>query len=558
MVNPQFGALYAVDDLNRYLPDERDVGKLRPERYVGCFYFPLHGSGKRPTGEPLNLTETARTHPEAFRDYDDPIWGRGWLYWGEPLFGYYFTDDRWVLRRHVKMLTMAGVDFLIFDTTNRLTFRNEVGCLLEVLEEYRKAGWPVPKIVYYTNTKSGETVQEIWKDLYKPGLYRKLWFQWEGKPLIIADPAECTKEQRDFFTFRLPQWPTEEKKQDGFPWIDFERPQRVWKNKAGENEIVPVSVAQHPNLSFGDGAFYGDPRPRGRAWHGCGNDKTEEAVEYGYNVAEQWDRAIELDPKIVFFTGWNEWIVGHIRGEEDRPLLFVDQADQEYSRDAEPMRGGHFDSYYMQMCQYIRRYKGAPPVPKPAAKRTIDVDGGFEQWKAVPAYDVMPFGTIPREAEGHGGVIYRDSTGRNEFECVKTAHDDRYVMFYARTREKMNFNMFTQWMNLYIGVVGQHRLPNWHGYRYAANLVMLDGNTTFLQTSLGGYRFGKNTRARIKTSDREVMIRVPRSYLGIEKGGFELFFKWADHTGAGETISDFYLHGDAAPYGRFAFLYSGK
>ena len=50
------------------------------------------------------------------------------------------------------------------------------------------------------------------------------------------------------------------------------------------------------------------------------------------------------------------------------------------------------------------------------------------------------------------------------------------------------------------------------------------------------------------------MIRLPRKYLGIEEDGFTLTFKWADHTGGNETIEDFYLHGDSAPYGRFSYI----
>ena len=556
--NTSFGALYAVDDLNRLLPSEAQAGPLRPDRAVGCFYFLTHGAGRRPTAAPCNVTKVMRDCPEALSDINHPAWGQGSLYWDEPLFGYYFQTDKWVLRRHVKLLTHAGVDFLIFDTTNRLTFWPQVKALLRVLEAYRQEGWTVPKIVYYTNTRSGETVDEIWHDLYQPGLFSELWFQWEGKPLIIADPEECTPEQRAFFTFRLPQWPTEAKKQGGFPWIDFERPQRAWTDAAGENEVVPVSVAQHPNLSFGDGAFYGDPAPRGRAYHDARNDKTPEALAYGYNAAEQWERAIELDPKIVFFTGWNEWTAGRIQGDEPRPVLMIDQADREYSRDAEPMRGGFFDNYYMQLCDYIRRYKGAPPLPEKQSPRAIDLDGPFAQWAEVPAYWAMPFGTIPRHAEGQGGVIYEDRTGRNEFECLKVAHDGENLYFYARAREDIVFNMFTKWMTLFIGVAGRPYAPHWHGFHYLVNDIVLDGCATFLQECLGGFRFGKNTRVRYRRQGRELMIALPRSYLGLEADGFELRFKWADHTGGSETMANFYEHGDAAPYGRFAWIYRAE
>lgn len=556
--NTSFGALYAKDDLGRLLPGAEQTGSLKKDHVVGCFYFLTHGSGKRPTPQPCNVTQVMREHPEALQDFHHPAWGSGAMYWDEPLFGYYFQEDRWVLRRHVKMLTQAGVDFLIFDTTNRVTFWPHVRTLLEVLEEYRREGWNVPKVAYYTNTRSGETLNEIWEDLYKPGLFSELWFQWEGKPFIIADPAQCTPEQQAFFTFRLPQWPTEAKKEGGCPWIDFERPQRVWTNSDGENEIVPVSVAQHPNLSFGDGAFYNDPVPRGRAFHDARNDKTPEAVLYGYNVAEQWERALELDPKMIFFTGWNEWTAGKIQGDEPRPVLMIDQADQEYSRDVEPMRGGHFDNYYMQLCDYIRRYKGSPAAPERQPARAICLKNGFDQWKDVPDYWAMPFGTLPRNAEGQGGVIYKDDTGRNEFECLKVAHDEKNLYFYARTRENIVFNMFTKWMNLYIGVAGRPYAPHWHGYQYLVNDVVLDGCATFVQTCLGGYRFGKNTRINYVREDKEIMIEIPRAVLGLEEDGFELHFKWADHTGKNETIAEFYEHGDAAPYGRFSYIYRAE
>ena len=556
--NASFGALYAADDLNRLLPSSEQAGETRADRVVGCFYFLTHGAGQRPTPAPCNVTQIMHTTPEALADLSHPAWGHGALYWDEPLFGYYFQTDKWVLRRHVKLLTHAGVDFLIFDTTNRVTFWLHVKALLEVLEEYRLEGWDVPKIAYYTNTRSGETVDEIWRDLYEPGLFSQLWFRWEGKPFIIADPDECTGEQRSFFTFRLPQWPTEAQKPGGCPWIDFERPQRVWVNPSGENEIVPVSVAQHPNLSFGDGAFYGDPVPRGRAFHDARNDKTPEALLYGYNVAEQWERAISLDPKMVFFTGWNEWTVGRIQGDEPRPVLLVDQADREYSRDVEPMRGGFFDNYYMQLCDYIRRYKGAPPLPKKQPPHCIDLNAPFDQWNDIPAYWAMPFGTIPRRAEGQGGVIYENATGRNEFECLKVAHDRENVYFYARTRRDIVFNMFTKWMTLYIGAAGRPYEPHWHGFHYIVNDIVLDRCATFVQKCLGGYRFGGNTRIRYRFEGRELMIAVPRSFMRLDQDGFELRFKWADHTGKNETISDFYENGDAAPYGRFAYIYRAQ
>lgn len=62
---------------------------------------------------------------------------------------------------------------------------------------------------------------------------------------------------------------------------------------------------------------------------------------------------------------------------------FIDQYNQEYSRDIEPMKGGHGDNYYYQLTG------GRPPVQgvaEPVAagpERTIDLNGGFDQWKQV-------------------------------------------------------------------------------------------------------------------------------------------------------------------------------
>jgi len=216
--NASFGALRAIDALCRRLPTIDETGPLKQNRYVGVFYFLTHGFGERPVDGPNDVTRILKESPEAIKNFDHPAWGNGGpLYWGEPLYGYYFTQDKWVLRRHVKMLTHALVDFIVFDTTNRTTFFTQVLPILEVLDEYRLEGFDVPKIVYYTNTQSGETVSEIYRDVYKKGLYPELWFHWEGKPLISALPDECGQEERDFFPFRLSQWPAEKKKTMGCP-----------------------------------------------------------------------------------------------------------------------------------------------------------------------------------------------------------------------------------------------------------------------------------------------------------------------------------------------------
>lgn len=39
-------------------------------------------------------------------------------FWSEPALGYYRSDDRKIIRRHMELLQAAGIDFIILDNTN--------------------------------------------------------------------------------------------------------------------------------------------------------------------------------------------------------------------------------------------------------------------------------------------------------------------------------------------------------------------------------------------------------------------------------------------------------
>jgi len=56
----------------------------------------------------------------------------------------------------------------------------------------------------------------------------------------------------------------------------------------------------------------------------------------------KWDRAFELDPELVFVTGWNEYVAGQWlpeHGWTGNPFSFVDEFDWDHSRDIEPNKG---------------------------------------------------------------------------------------------------------------------------------------------------------------------------------------------------------------------------
>ena len=569
------GAYGAVDGLGRSLPlTAPAVPTPRADRFVGIFYFSWlaqHGNDG-----PYDITKIVKEHPEAIYEVEHPAWGElsKFHHWGESLFGYYTSDDAWVKRKHVQMLTDAGVDFLIIDATNAAPYIKQGLQLMEILDEYQKQGWAVPKMVFYTNSNSGKTIETLFEEIYKKNLYPNLWFHWEGKPMIVGHPEECSEEVRQFFRIKKSQWPNENTMhEDGFPWIAFERPQHVFKNARGENEVVNVSVAQHNGtIRFSSSAFYGDQTNWTRSFHNGKNEPAPDAYRFGYNFAEQCEFALKQDPKILFITGWNEWIAMRFKGpNEKEPVMFVDLCDTNNSRDIEPMVGGFGDNYYYQMTEYIRKYKGVAPPRGQSAKKhvTINISGGFEQWdKASATYRDYINDTPDRDAKGYGELVYVNRTGRNDFDIMKTASDAGNFYFYAKTVDPITDSQDTHWMTLFIRTANAQKEKSWEGYDFVINRVPPEGGKAILEQSQGGWKWRKIAAIPMKVEGNQIQLSLPKNLLTASRGRLlntsrgrrqyteSLQFKWADNYQGEGDIYSFYRDGDAAPIGRFNYIYT--
>ena len=189
----------ATDALNRTLPTHDQVGPPRQDRFVGLFFFLWHGAHVSPTwGGPYDVSRILAQDPEAMRKKDSPLWGPMYAphHWGESLFGYYRSDDDWVLRKQAQMLGDAGVDTLIFDVTNENTYKPYYMALLRAFAEVREQGGHTPQVAFMAPFwEPSAAVEELYRDLYGPGLYPDLWFRWEGRPLILADPTRVGEAQ---------------------------------------------------------------------------------------------------------------------------------------------------------------------------------------------------------------------------------------------------------------------------------------------------------------------------------------------------------------------------
>jgi hypothetical protein len=346
---------------------------------------------------------------------------------------------------------------------------------MEAMNAVRAQGKEAPKIAFYTNTSSGETMQEAYNNFYRSGApYRHpdCWFYLEGKPLIIGHSKEASgTDYQDFFTFRESQWPNEDQKQNSWPWIEFVRPQKVYYNHKDEKEIINVSVAQHPNPTAGMGgsAFYGNDDNWGRSYHNGSAGNPEIDLVYGYDFQEQWDFAIKQNTPFIYVTGWNEWIAGKFKSRDSNPehSWFCDQASPEYSRDIEPSLTANLkDHYYMQLVNNIRRYKGVEANPPLSAPTTIRKMSDWQQ--VYPTYKDY---TKDTEARNHPGTqtdpvtTYVNNTGRNDFEVLKVARNDKNVYFYAQAVANITSNSGSNWMRLYIDA-DRSADSGWKGYDY--------------------------------------------------------------------------------------------
>ena len=517
--------------------------------------------GEHGRHKPYDISKIVAEDPEIGHKPASPLWGGHGVYhhWGEPFYGYYYSNDEWVVRRHMKLLMQANVDFLFFDTTNAAIYRENAKLVMRVLQEYHDEGWKIPQVMFYTNTASGLTVLDVYDSIYKPGYCPDTWFCMNGKPVIIAVKEECTPECQEFFNIKMSQWPNEPDKLGGWPWMDFTHPQRVFANLDGEDEVINVSVAQHSgNIRFGDSVLYGETSNCGRAYHNGVNDPDPDAWKKGYNFAEQFDRAVETDPPIVLVTGWNEWIAGYWSGVPERPVMFVDAANYEYSRDIEMMRGGYFDNYFMQLVSYVRKYKGTDETPVyPAVKSTgVEWRKSFEASPAI--YDCFLDGDMNRHAEGQGGVIYTNFTARNVMDKIGVMHDKDSITFTIRTKDMISDPLGAgSWMKIFLNVKGGE------SYQYVLNHHTRKDGTTTLGKIVGE---GDDLTCvdvpdmllRYEVRGDVMRISVPRAVIGLDHDNFTLWFKVADSREKYRNIEDFYDKGDVAPLGRLNFVYCGE
>jgi hypothetical protein len=285
-----------TDGLGRSIPN--DVRPPQVNRFVGVFYFLWLGF--ETTDGPFDVSKILTAHPNAMQEPNNTAWGplNHYHHWGEPYFGYYRSSDQWVIRRHARMLADAGVDAIFFDVTNQAVYPESFQALCQAFSDVRAQGGRTPQVAFLTPFGSPfQTVQTLYNNIYKVNYHPELWFTWEGKPLILANPQ--------FF-------------------------QQTPEIGVGQN-AVGNRLGSMSEIGARGRSFHNDTLPSGN-----------KLTPYGLNLQEQWERVLDIDPEFVFVTGWNEWIALRLSefASIKLPVMFVDEFDWEHSRDIEPCAGG--------------------------------------------------------------------------------------------------------------------------------------------------------------------------------------------------------------------------
>lgn len=588
-----------TDALGRTALTQAEVGDVREGKTLALFYWIWHATFAK-LRTPFNVQQfidqqTAAGIPMESYIYDFnyekwPSATGAQYFWNEPIYGYYRSDDTWVQRKQAELLAAAGVDVVFSDNTNAtLVWADAYPSLYETWSRAQKDGVRTPKITYMMPFGAGSDTKyqlhHYYESIFHDGKYRSLWYYLDGKPMLMAYPQSLGSSVLDqhiseFFTFRPGQASYFTPRETGnWGWLSV-YPQALHFSKTDRKtpEQIAVGVAQNANYVHMELAAMSGGPIMGRSYTSDRSHLNQPgSTLWGYNFAEQFEYALEMDPKVIFVTGWNEWCASRYESWPDGghsvvTNAFPDQFNDEYSRDLEPSRGALGDTYYYQFVNFVRRYKGVRALPTPTAARTVDITAGSAAWADVGPYYAASIGNIgDRDADGYLGTHYTDTSGRNDIIGAQVARDDDYIYFHVECVSDITPYTDPLWMHLYIDC--DQTQNGWNSFDYVINKSAASADTLVLEKFSGeGYASTRVADCAYTVDGRYLTVKVRKADLGLKGYDFTINFAWTDNvhdvadlgtdTEAGKVyttftgdILDFYTSGDVAPGGRFKYSY---
>lgn len=562
----------ATDDFGR-VTYAVDGVKTDKSRDVGIFYFMTLGSANNMSG----IYDVSKI----IEEYGVEEFGKNSAIspadkchiWGESVFGYYDSRDPWVIRRHVEMLTFAGIDYLCVDGTNGLLYFYVADVLLEILLEYHNKGWDVPKFSYYLggpDPASSDTpeyyydmisLKSVYEQYYKDGKYDDVMYKVDGKPFVVIRESteNYLKTSSDsylnmlgnYFSFRHRQWPNESTIYDNaMPWMDWGYPQKI------HNGAINVSIAQHVTGRFSD-----TEGSRGRGWNYETEENEHENFTKNINYENQWETALTNDTvENVFLTGWNEWTATKQTTDvpEHNGYLMCDTFNDEYSRDIEPTKTGDLkDNAYLQTIRNIRDFKYTPAQNYAIPVKTFSLsDYSEDLWNGTVTFRDFTGDAIARDYQRYdGGAKYEDYSNRNDIDKIQVARD--YKNLYFRIQTVNDITEYRQgdlrWMNLRINT-SNSKNKDAMGYEYLLNSKILEDNKSIVLRAGTDGKYKEIGKSEYSVSGNVMIVKVPLSLLGLNAAECEIEFKVTDNVKT-TNLLEYYVSGDSAPIGTLNYKF---
>ncbi len=369
----------ASDALGRKMPGMQEVGPVKTckRRVVSIFYITWHTQDhyknfKVPYS--ADVSKIYKADPTARLDAKHPLWSEVSYHWGEPEMGYFLSQDEYVIRKDMSMLTDAGVDVLIMDVTNAVRYWDEWEVLFKTMQRMKAEGNKVPKFCFWAfNGPVITVVQDLYDKIYKTRKFPDLWFYWDGKPLILyngtpkfdangkevkqpnphydaaaktdvnnphfGNPAyieefykDYTNEVKNFFTKRTMWWGYDEWAGNRFVGTEDNwsfgydlgnqkvmgmNPDDLVSTHNGKMEEAAVTPAQHPSSLVGKSwrRETGEPHLNqydlpDSAYVPWLNKTVKNPEGYGIYFQDRWNEALKSDPEMLYINDWNEWTAG--------------------------------------------------------------------------------------------------------------------------------------------------------------------------------------------------------------------------------------------------------
>lgn len=301
------------------------------------------GDGTDPITEFLNITDILAGKME---------WGGvpAFHYWAKPAQGYYRSTDETAIRNNLSMIGEAGVDFIILDGTNYMQGGYAPGTanwsvaiykpwsmLLDTVMTMRAEGKKVPYVVFWMNDAS--MFETLWEYFYSVEKWEDCFVYWDEKPFIMN--AHGDPDTTGHYTLRA-MWGLTNTQDSSWSFMNIDNNKSICYASDGSVEQMVAGVAAQETY--------------------MSNTKTAHGRNHGIFWYDQWSNVFENHPKVVTLCWWNEWAAQRL--STDTNVAFTDAYNAEFSRDIEPMEGGHGDQYYKWMMEYIKAYKSHSECPR--------------------------------------------------------------------------------------------------------------------------------------------------------------------------------------------------